>query len=99
MDFYALLESIRTSPGYRGQIVHVHEVLPRNAEHSPTLQPLLPACRAFLNSEGIEQLYSHQARAVDLLREGRDVLVVTGTASGKSLCYQLPLIERDSYIC
>jgi len=93
MDFDALLEEIRASPDYRGQIVHVHKVLPRNAEFSPTLKPLSPACRAFLESEGIEQLYSHQARSVDLLREGRDVLVVTGTASGKSLCYQLPLLE------
>ena len=39
---------------------------------------------------GIERLYSHQAAAIDLLRAGRSVAIATGTASGKSLCYQVP---------
>jgi DEAD/DEAH box helicase domain-containing protein len=43
---------------------------------------------------GIEALYSHQHEALARMRAGRHVVVATGTASGKSLCYQLPLIER-----
>ena len=42
---------------------------------------------------GVESLWAHQARAIDLARAGRSVVVATGTASGKSLCYQAPLAE------
>jgi DEAD/DEAH box helicase domain-containing protein len=42
---------------------------------------------------GIDALWAHQARAVDLIRAGTPVVVATGTASGKSLCYQLPIAE------
>ncbi len=48
---------------------------------------------AFLEGLGISQLYSHQARAADVLLDGGDVLVTTGTSSGKSLCYQIPVLE------
>ncbi|MEX2621449.1 MAG: DEAD/DEAH box helicase [Egibacteraceae bacterium] len=43
---------------------------------------------------GVERLYSHQAEALGHVRADRSVVVATGTASGKSLCYQLPLAER-----
>jgi len=46
-----------------------------------------------LEALGTGRLWSHQARAVDLLRAGRSVVVATGTASGKSLCYQLPIVD------
>ena len=42
---------------------------------------------------GVDALWSHQARAIDLARAGRSVVVATGTASGKSLCYQVPIAE------
>ena len=43
---------------------------------------------------GVERLYSHQALAVDAARAGRDWVVVTGTASGKTLCYNLPVLDH-----
>src|SRR5574342_958514 len=43
---------------------------------------------------GIARLYSHQAEAIGLAREGKHVVVSTGTASGKSLAYHLPILER-----
>src|SRR3990170_4782582 len=46
-----------------------------------------------LRRRGIERLYAHQARAFDLVREGRSLVVVTPTASGKSLCYHLPVLQ------
>src|SRR5216117_3313203 len=46
-----------------------------------------------LRARGIEQLYSHQARAWDLVQSGRHVVVVTPTASGKTLCYNLPVLQ------
>src|SRR5438477_516775 len=46
-----------------------------------------------LRARGIEQLYSHQARAWELVQAGRHVVVVTPTASGKTLCYNLPVLQ------
>lgn len=93
MDFEAFLNKLRASPAYRNQIVHSHIVEAREARYADPKSPLGEACSRYLASTGIERLYSHQIEAIDAVREGKDVLVVTGTASGKSLCYQLPLLE------
>src|SRR5207302_8518433 len=47
-----------------------------------------------LRSRGIDRLYSHQADARAAARAGRHLVVVTPTASGKTLCYNLPVLER-----
>jgi DEAD/DEAH box helicase domain-containing protein len=49
---------------------------------------------ASLSSNGIQMLYSHQAMAWERLRNRENVVVVTGTASGKSLCYNLPVLNE-----
>jgi len=46
-----------------------------------------------LRARGIDMLYSHQAQALDGARKGRDQVLMTPTASGKSLCYNLPVLE------
>jgi DEAD/DEAH box helicase domain-containing protein len=65
---------------------------------APFPASLDPRIAETLRSRGIEQLFSHQARVWELLEAGRHVVVVTPTASGKTLCYNLPalqsLIER-----
>lgn len=66
----------------------------RAARFSPLPDDLNPAlCRA-LRDRGIEELYTHQFRAYDTIRQGRSAVVATPTASGKSLCYALPLVQR-----
>jgi DEAD/DEAH box helicase domain-containing protein len=47
-----------------------------------------------LRRRGIERLYTHQAQAFELAAAGRDLVVVTPTASGKTLCYNLPVLSR-----
>jgi len=77
----------------RGHLVHVEVVptrLPQFADPDP---PLPPAIQQTLRAEGIARLYTHQVEALRHARADRDVLVVTGTASGKSLAYQLPVLE------
>src|SRR5712691_9401201 len=55
---------------------------------------LAPALRQALNSRGIHQLYSHQAEAFRHAASRRNVVVVTPTASGKTICYNLPVLNR-----
>jgi DEAD/DEAH box helicase domain-containing protein len=75
----------RTSP-----LVHVERMPARGARLGELERPLPPEVAACM---GVDALWSHQARAIDLARAGRSVVVATGTASGKSLCYQLPIAE------
>ena len=56
-------------------------------------RPLPAELAELLAGRGIKRLYEHQVAALDLAREGRDLVVVTGTASGKTLCYNLPILE------
>jgi DEAD/DEAH box helicase domain-containing protein len=57
-------------------------------------EPLSPVLRQSLITRGIGQLYSHQGEAFQHANEGRNVVVVTPTASGKTLCYNLPVLNR-----
>jgi len=49
--------------------------------------------RAAYSAKGIRQLYTHQAAAVEAVHEGKNVVIVTPTASGKTLCYNLPILN------
>lgn len=93
MNVEEFIEEIRADPAYADQIVHVHRVEPRPAMFADHPPEVAPPVRAALASRGIERLYSHQAEAIRAAAEGRDVLVATGTASGKTLCYAVPLLE------
>src|SRR3954451_10972152 len=62
----------------------------RPARTAPPSRPFPPLVAERLP---VEELWTHQAAAIDLARDGRSVAVATGTASGKSLCYQLPIAE------
>ena len=53
-----------------------------------------PALRQALEDRGIGRLYCHQAEAFDLVSQDQNVVVVTPTASGKTLCYNLPVLNR-----
>ena len=71
----------------------------RDAEFAPLPSGLAPEVAAVLGLRGIERLYTHQAEAFELARAGKNAVVVTPTASGKTLCYNLPvldLLSRDS---
>ena len=53
-----------------------------------------PVLRQALADRGIQRLYSHQAEAFQLIENEQNVVVVTPTASGKTLCYNLPVMNR-----
>jgi len=65
----------------------------REPEYRPMPRWVRPALAAAYRAKGIGQLYSHQAAAAELARAGQDFVVVTPTASGKTLCYNLPVLN------
>ncbi len=80
-----------------GRLVTARLDIPATMTRAAPLPPgLSPGTLRALERSGISFLYSHQAEAFDLLGQGHDVVVSTPTASGKSLCYTLPIIEALS---
>ncbi|QLA18322.1 DEAD/DEAH box helicase [Desulfolutivibrio sulfoxidireducens] len=78
-----------------GSFVAHHRLIPgAPARTAATLRPWPAALTELLAARGIGELYSHQAKACDLIRSGRHVAVATPTASGKSLVYLLPVLEQ-----
>jgi DEAD/DEAH box helicase domain-containing protein len=75
--------------------VTLDQVFPgRSAEFVALPTDLHPGLREALAQRGVDRLYSHQAQAYDAVRQGRHLVVVTPTASGKTLCYNLPVLQR-----
>jgi DEAD/DEAH box helicase domain-containing protein len=94
MDALGFLARLQADRHYRGQIAAVRTREPRDARYQAPREALPERLRDLLRGLGIEQLYAHQAQAIDAIAGGRDVIISTGTASGKSLCYHVPVLAR-----
>ncbi|MBM3308511.1 MAG: DEAD/DEAH box helicase, partial [Candidatus Eisenbacteria bacterium] len=93
MTIRDFLEHIRHDRYYGDQISHVEVIPAREARFGDLARPVAPVLAGALAAAGIERLYSHQVSAIEAIREGKNVVVVTGTASGKTLCYNIPVLE------
>jgi len=88
-----LVDDLRSSPGLAECITAYRQIPAREARCMPMPPWLDERLRGALAAQGVEQLYRHQRLSVDACRAGKDVVVVTPTASGKTLCYNLPVIQ------
>ena len=96
-------ESLQTIQDFLGTLVArdrsdevlttVRQFPAREAKFRPMPAWVTSALAEAYRTKGIEQLYSHQALAAELVRDGKNVVVVTPTASGKTLCYNLPVLN------
>src|SRR5207247_788230 len=77
---------------YAGDITLDHVVPASSPVFAPLPSDLRPELAAALRRRGVERLYSHQAEAYTAVRNGHHLVVVTPTASGKTLCYNLPVL-------
>jgi len=93
MDTSAFLQYLRAQPTYSSQIVHIEHIPPRNADCAGLDEPLVASLQDCLKEHGISSLYTHQAEAVNNARQGRNVMVATSNASGKSLCYYIAVLQ------
>ena len=78
---------------HEGCLVHLEHIPAREAPDAGPLD-LSPELSVRLRRAGIDRLWSHQAEGLRAARAGRNVAIATGTASGKSLVYQLRTFER-----
>lgn len=88
-----LLSSWRTSPEIGGSVVCWERVPAHAARTVDYPATLHPALKSALQSLGIPNLYTHQAQCFEAASHGDSLTVVTGTASGKTLCYNLPVLD------
>ena len=88
-----ILDDLLTSPTTGPRITAIRNFPARPPVLVPFPPSLDPRVADALRGRGITQLYSHQARAWELVDKGQHVVVVTPTASGKTLCYNLPVLQ------
>lgn len=93
MDFAKFISHVRSDYGYAGQIAHVETAPSQKAQFATADHGLHAAVVDALRQQDIDRLYTHQADALSALRRKEAVVVVTSTASGKTLCYQIPTLE------
>jgi DEAD/DEAH box helicase domain-containing protein len=74
-------------------LTHIHHMPAREAVYRPMPDWIRPELAAAYRAKGIDRLYSHQAAAAEMARARKDFVVVTPTASGKTLCYNLPVLN------
>jgi len=88
------VRSLKASPILGRQVVFHKEIAATEACFNSLARPWSDEMQVLLEGSGISRLYSHQVSAIDLVRSGRHVVVSTPTASGKTLVYNLPVIEQ-----
>ena len=94
MTLNQLLSHWRAEPTIGGNIVEWHTIPAQEAQFAPIPKNMHPSLGAALKERGYSALYSHQAATWENALEGRNVVLVTGTASGKTLAYNLPVLDR-----
>ncbi|MBM3262623.1 MAG: DEAD/DEAH box helicase [candidate division Zixibacteria bacterium] len=93
MTLSRLLDDLLHSTYYGNQVAGVKSLPERKARFATPKRPVHPALFSILETLGIRELYTHQAMALDAVRAGNHVVIVTSTASGKTLCYNIPVLE------
>jgi DEAD/DEAH box helicase domain-containing protein len=92
VDFKNFLSYLKSQEYYQDQIYHVEHIPSKNAKYSVLKEPLKIRLQRWLDINNIK-LWKHQADAINSIRDGKNTVIVTSTASGKSLCYNLPVLQ------
>ena len=81
------------NPVYRNRVVHTEIIEPESPLFGTLDAPLSETLESYLHQHRIN-LYSHQCEAINLIRSGKNVIITTPTASGKTLAFNLPVFEK-----
>ncbi|MGD0807161.1 MAG: DEAD/DEAH box helicase [Anaerolineales bacterium] len=93
MPIDSIVRSLRSDPRFAPNITAWEQIPPREPLLVPPPDGLRPDLREGLRARGIDRLYAHQAEAVEAALRGENVVLATGTASGKTLAYNLPILQ------
>ncbi|HDH41858.1 MAG TPA: DEAD/DEAH box helicase [Candidatus Altiarchaeales archaeon] len=85
-------QNIKRQEWYKQQIEHIEEIPAREPRYGKLDKPLPNILQNYLDREGIK-LYSHQADAINSIRRGKNVIITTPTASGKTIAFNIPVFE------
>ena len=95
MNINDTLEEWLKEPQFHKNIAFRQVSSPREAIQRPFPEQIPPQICELLRKKGITSLYSHQAEALEAISMGENVVLSTGTSSGKSLCYTIPILSRQ----
>jgi DEAD/DEAH box helicase domain-containing protein len=88
-----ILQTIQMTDKYKENIVYWQTIQAREAKTAEFPESIHPSLKQALQKRGIQSLYTHQREAYDSIMNKKSIVAVTPTASGKTLCYNLPVIE------
>ncbi len=94
MQFPEILASLRSNRQFMQQVVAWERFPARSAAYAPFPEALNTLLQSALRQRGVAQLFTHQVDAITAVNQGADVVIATATASGKSLCYTVPVLSR-----
>ncbi|MDT0160189.1 MULTISPECIES: DEAD/DEAH box helicase [Bacillaceae] len=88
-----ILKDLKMTEEFKDNIVHWHTIEEKEAKTEDLPEDIHPSLRNALEKRGISRLYTHQRSAYAAASEGKSLVAVTPTASGKTLCYNLPVLQ------
>lgn len=92
-DLSTVIDELKSDGRFLSSVTHWETIPPRPGSYVPLPESLDGRLREALERRGIRRLYSHQAQSFEAVTSGKNVVVVTPTASGKTLCYNLPVLN------
>jgi len=92
-EVHEFIEELAPNDPAHEIVTAVHRLPPREAHWAPMPDWIRPELVQAYRAKGIDQLYLHQAEAAEQVRQGKNIAVVTPTASGKTLCYNLAVLN------
>src|SRR5690606_970934 len=87
------LSELQQAPEIMSHVTHWRTIPAKKAKTAPFPAQMHPKLQQALRSIGIDELYTHQASAFRAVQDGHHIVAVTPTASGKTFCYNLPVIQ------
>ncbi len=94
MNLLQVLDELKQDKYFQSCISHWEVIPPRKPVYVEFPSSIDPRVKSVLEKRGIKKLYSHQASAVENILSGKNLVIVTPTASGKTLCYNLPMVNK-----
>ena len=94
MSLEIVLNELRINRGFMSQVVAWEKLPARRATYGAPIEGIDPRLLAGLKERGIGKFYNHQNEAISAIIKGENAVISTATASGKSLCYSVPVLNH-----